>query len=120
MVAAAEVRRFGIEDVFSEQMTRLIIPTLVTFVLSGTALTLESAHAANGHYCHRVIETAFVKDFVPGCQPGDTLVLQISSRVGPGPIIGQLCDLRHEIWHEKLPHQDTVVCVFREKELRAK
>ena len=96
-----------------------LLAALVGVMVGGPAMAAED-DAANEHYCHRFIKTAFVKDLAPGCQPGDTLILQISKQVGPGPIIGQLCDLRHEVWTEQLAHQDTVVCIYRKKKARAK
>ena len=93
---------------------------ILIFAICTGVLWGGPAIAVDEHYCHRLIKTAFVKDLAPGCKPGDTLILQISKQVGPGPIIGQLCDLRHEVWTEHLEHQDTVVCVYLEKKVRGR
>jgi hypothetical protein len=77
-----------------QSITRIIIPALVVLVVSG------SASAGEPQVCQRLIETYFVDELVPDCEVGDTLVLQILSDVAPGPVVGDLCDLRHELWTE--------------------
>ena len=49
-------------------MKRIILAALVGVVVGGPAMAVED-DAANEHYCHRLIKTAFVKDLAPGCQP---------------------------------------------------
>lgn len=93
-------------------LTRIILVALVALVVSGPAL------AAEPHYCQRLITTGHVEDLVPGCENGDTLILQIKGQVAPGPIIGQLCNLQYEVWTETIKHQTTAVCSYLKKERR--
>ena len=74
----------------------LIIAICTGVLVSGPAM------ATDDHYCQRYIKTAFVEDLVPGCQPGDALVLTIFKKIAPGTVVGKLCDLRYEVWTEWL------------------
>ena len=94
-------------------MKRIILAALDGVLVSGPTLAEEDA--PNERYCLREVKTYFIEDHAPGCEPGDTLILLISKKVGPGPIIGRYCDLRYEVWTEQLAHQDTVVCVYIKK-----
>ena len=69
-------------------------------------------------YCHTLVETTGKEDLVPHCRPGDTIILQIAPEVAPGPIVGQLCDLKHEVWTETHERQVTIVCQYVKKKRR--
>ena len=63
-------------------------------LISVGAKASDSVLAASENYCHRYFKTTFIEDFLPGCQFGDMLVLQLNKESAPGPIIAQVCDLR--------------------------
>ena len=83
-------------------------------------LWVSSAIAATGdepRYCHTLIET-LKEDLVPHCRPGDTIILQIAPEVAPGSIVGQLCDLKNEVWTETHGRTVTIVCQYVKKKRR--
>ena len=94
------------------------ITGLILLILWASSAFAAPAMGDEPRYCHLLIETAFNEDLVPHCRPGDTLVLQIVPEVGPGPIVGRLCDLKHEVWTETLDHQVTIVCQYVKKKRR--
>ena len=93
-------------------LARIILAALVALVVGG------AAEADEPQVCQRLIETYFVDELVPDCEVGDTLVLQILPDVAPGAVVGDLCDLRHELWTEVRDGQTTVVCIYQKKSKR--
>jgi hypothetical protein len=94
---------------------RAIIATLVAIIALNTSAL---AQVNEPQFCHGLVETSFVENLVPGCELGDTLVMQVMSGVAPGPVVGELCDLRHEVWTELREGHTTIVCIYQKKRKR--
>tara|TARA_B100000315_G_scaffold235518_1_gene250514 strand:- start:1135 stop:1446 length:312 start_codon:yes stop_codon:yes gene_type:complete len=94
----------------------LILAVLMIFVGG-------EANAVEKHFCQPpAIKTYFVDGpLVTGCELGDAMSLQVSSRVGPGAIIAQYCDFRFSIYVEKFKERNpaneqvTIVCIYNPK-----
>ena len=109
---------FGPVVRWSKEGPTMRIIGLILLISWASSAFAAPAMGNEPRYCHTVIETTAKEDLVPHCRPGDTLVLQILSEIAPGPIVGHLCDLKHEVWTETQDHQVTIVCQYVKKKHR--
>ena len=86
----------------------------VLLICSSVSVLASRVEAEEERMCQRLLETIFVNGpLIEGCEVGDILVLQITSNIAPGPLVGRFCDFRQTIFTETRPDgAETIVCVF--------
>ena len=83
-------------------MQKLLIRSVFLVLLLSAAESSSAAVSAETYFA------TSLKEHRPLAEQG----------VAPGRVVGELCDLRHEVWTELREGQTTIVCIYQKKPRR--